>query len=92
MPATAGAAGSVQLIVADNGSGFAQQIMSRAFEPYVTTKSKGTGLGLAIVKKIIDDHNGTIELTNGKQGGARVVITLKRAAADTAQHPAVKAA
>lgn len=92
VPATAGAVDSVQLIVADNGGGFAQQIMSRAFEPYVTTKSKGTGLGLAIVKKIIDDHNGTIELTNGKQGGARVVITLKRAAADTVEHPAVKAA
>ena len=71
----------VQLIVTDNGSGFAQPIMARAFEPYVTTKSKGTGLGLAIVKKIIDDHQGTVELTNGKSGGARVAINLRAAAA-----------
>ena len=86
-----GALQDVQLIVTDNGGGFSGQIMARAFEPYVTTKSKGTGLGLAIVKKIIDDHQGTIELANGKRGGARVVISLKRADTGTAQEPAASA-
>jgi nitrogen fixation/metabolism regulation signal transduction histidine kinase len=38
------------------GPGFSPRILSRAFEPYVTSKTKGTGLGLAVVKKIIDEH------------------------------------
>ena len=49
---------------------------SRIFEPYVTTKAKGTGLGLAIVKKIIDEHRGTITVTNIVPAGARVEIEL----------------
>ena len=42
----------------------------------MTTKARGTGLGLAIVKRIIDDHQGSVELANQDEGGARVVITL----------------
>ena len=38
---------------------FPENVMQRAFEPYVTTKPKGTGLGLAIVKKIVEEHGGT---------------------------------
>ena len=43
---------------------FADDVLHRAFEPYVTTKAKGTGLGLAIVKKIVDEHHGRVELAN----------------------------
>ena len=43
---------AVRLIVIDNGPGFSEKVLKRAFEPYVTTKTKGTGLGLAVVKKI----------------------------------------
>jgi len=67
------------LSVSDHGPGFPPQILARAFEPYVTTKSKGTGLGLAIVRKIIDDHGGTIRLanrTNEQGGGAEVSMQL----------------
>ncbi len=46
----------MRLTVIDNGPGFAENVLKRAFEPYVTTKSKGTGLGLAVVKKIADEH------------------------------------
>jgi nitrogen fixation/metabolism regulation signal transduction histidine kinase len=46
----------VRLTVIDNGPGFADKVLKRAFEPYVTTKAKGTGLGLAVVKKIADEH------------------------------------
>jgi nitrogen fixation/metabolism regulation signal transduction histidine kinase len=67
-------AGRLRLTVRDNGPGFPPQILSRAFEPYVTTKSKGTGLGLAIVKKIVDDHGGEIRLAN--DGGGEVSIWL----------------
>jgi nitrogen fixation/metabolism regulation signal transduction histidine kinase len=52
--------------------GFPPEIMPRVFEPYVTTKARGTGLGLAIVKKIVDEHHGTIDITNRQQGGARI--------------------
>ena len=55
---------AVCLSVIDNGSGFSAQILNKAFEPYVTTKSKGTGLGLAIVKKIVDEHGASIQISN----------------------------
>ena len=56
--------GRVRLSVRDNGSGFPEHILKRAFEPYVTTKAKGTGLGLAVVKKIADEHNARIDISN----------------------------
>jgi PAS domain S-box-containing protein len=62
--------------VTDNGSGFPEHLMKRAFEPYVTTKSKGTGLGLVIVKKIIEEHGGSVTISNVEPHGARVLITL----------------
>ncbi|HSW21330.1 MAG TPA: ATP-binding protein, partial [Burkholderiaceae bacterium] len=46
---------AVRLSVSDNGPGFADKVLRRAFEPYVTTKAKGTGLGLAVVRKIADE-------------------------------------
>ncbi|HEX5464448.1 MAG TPA: ATP-binding protein, partial [Burkholderiales bacterium] len=67
---------SVQLAVADNGGGFPEQMMKRAFEPYVTTKPKGTGLGLAIVKKIVEEHGGTVTVETAAPHGARVIVTL----------------
>lgn len=60
----------VRLLVQDQGLGFPEHILRRAFEPYVTTKQKGTGLGLAVVKKIADDHHARIELSNRAQNGA----------------------
>jgi nitrogen fixation/metabolism regulation signal transduction histidine kinase len=71
----------VRMTVADNGPGFPEELMSRLFEPYVTTKTKGTGLGLAIVKKIVEEHNGSISISNSPQGGAVIHIVLPRAAA-----------
>ena len=60
---------AVRLTISDSGVGFPAKILARAFEPYVTTKSKGTGLGLAVVKKIIDDHAARIEIRNRMQDG-----------------------
>ena len=70
----------VGIVVADNGPGFPPAILSKAFEPYVTTKAKGTGLGLAIVKKIVDEHRGDIRLGNREGGGAEVTVRLRLAA------------
>jgi nitrogen fixation/metabolism regulation signal transduction histidine kinase len=64
------------LAVCDNGSGFPQELLARAFEPYVTTKRHGTGLGLAIVKKIVEEHKGNIQISNRAAGGACVSISL----------------
>jgi nitrogen fixation/metabolism regulation signal transduction histidine kinase len=55
---------AVRLQVVDNGPGFADKVLKRAFEPYVTTKTKGTGLGLAVVKKIADEHGARIRIAN----------------------------
>ena len=59
---------AVRLTICDSGPGFQAKILARAFEPYITTKSRGTGLGLAVVKKIIDDHGAQIKIHNRKQG------------------------
>ena len=67
---------AVRLVVSDNGPGFSTQLLQRAFEPYMTTKSHGTGLGLAIVKKIIEEHGGYIDVSNRREGGARITILL----------------
>jgi nitrogen fixation/metabolism regulation signal transduction histidine kinase len=68
----------VRLTVSDNGTGFPARILTRAFEPYVTTKTRGTGLGLAVVKKIVDEHQARIELKNREEGGAVVAIVFTR--------------
>jgi nitrogen fixation/metabolism regulation signal transduction histidine kinase len=61
---------AVRLTVIDNGPGFAENVLQRAFEPYITTKSKGTGLGLAVVKKIADEHRATVRIANLREAGA----------------------
>ena len=68
--------GEIHLQVRDNGAGFPENVLSRAFEPYMTTKSKGTGLGLAIVKKIVEEHGGHISIENNVSNGACVSIVL----------------
>jgi nitrogen fixation/metabolism regulation signal transduction histidine kinase len=71
-----GAAQWVRLSVTDNGPGFAEHVLKRAFEPYVTTKAKGTGLGLAMVKKIADEHRARLTLANLPGGGARISLSF----------------
>ena len=72
--------GEARLSFSDAGPGFAPEVVERAFEPYVTTKTKGTGLGLAIVKKIVDEHGGRVTVGNVEPHGARVVVALPLAA------------
>jgi nitrogen fixation/metabolism regulation signal transduction histidine kinase len=66
----------VEIVVGDNGPGFASNIIDQAFLPYVTSKTGGTGLGLAIVRKLVEEHGGKISAVNGKQRGAEVSILL----------------
>jgi len=71
----------VRLRISDHGTGFPDNILKRAFEPYVTTKPKGTGLGLAVVKKIADEHGARIDLKNreidGVIQGAQVSLSFE---------------
>jgi nitrogen fixation/metabolism regulation signal transduction histidine kinase len=85
------AGGMVRLTITDNGCGVPDQVMRRAFEPYVTTKPKGTGLGLAIVKKIVEEHGGTAAIANVAPSGARVTIRLPAAARDVARRVTARA-
>jgi nitrogen fixation/metabolism regulation signal transduction histidine kinase len=73
----------IVLNVEDNGAGFPEELKSRMFEPYATTKPKGTGLGLPVVKKIVEEHHGEIEVCNIEVdaaaegcGGARISVRL----------------
>ncbi|MDH2326170.1 PAS domain-containing sensor histidine kinase [Cereibacter sp. SYSU M97828] len=74
---------TVVIRIADNGAGLPAD-RSRLFEPYVTTREKGTGLGLPIVKKIVEEHGGTLVLTDGPifegnaHAGAMAEIRLPR--------------
>ncbi len=80
--------GRVRLSVLDHGGGFPENILKRAFEPYVTTKQRGTGLGLAVVKKIADDHASRIEISNRLQDGTvfGAQVSLSLAGAETTHH------
>lgn len=76
---------AVRLVIRDNGCGFTEAILSKAFEPYVTTKETGTGLGLPMVKKILDEHHARITLSNQTDAsgmmiyGARIDILFRAA-------------
>jgi signal transduction histidine kinase len=67
---------SVWVSVADTGGGIPQELISRIFEPFYTTKKKGTGLGLMIVQRIIRAHNGRVELESHVGRGTTFRIWL----------------
>jgi nitrogen-specific signal transduction histidine kinase len=62
--------------VADNGPGVPADLSDRIYDPFFTTKVKGTGLGLGIVRKIVDAHDGRIDLTSSPKTGTRFRVTL----------------
>jgi nitrogen-specific signal transduction histidine kinase len=62
--------------VADNGPGVPPDLTDRIFNPFFTTKPQGSGLGLAIVRKIIDAHDGRIDVNSSREAGTRFRITL----------------
>lgn len=68
----------VQIEIKDTGVGISAENLDKIFEPYFSTKETGTGLGLAIVKKIIDDHNGIIEVESKENEETVFTVKLPR--------------
>jgi signal transduction histidine kinase len=62
--------------VTDDGPGVPQDLSDRIFDPFFTTKPQGSGLGLPIVRKIVDAHDGRIDLTSAPGRGTRFRVTL----------------
>jgi signal transduction histidine kinase len=69
-------AGTVEILVKDNGTGIKQTDRKQLFVPFYTTKDRGLGLGLTICSAIVRKHGGTINLRNDETGGAVVEISL----------------
>jgi signal transduction histidine kinase len=67
---------TVELVVADDGPGITGDITDRVFNPFFTTKPQGSGLGLAIVRKIVDAHDGRIDVTTGAGRGTAFTVSL----------------
>jgi signal transduction histidine kinase len=74
---------AVRIEVADDGPGMTHDVADQVFSPFFTTKPQGSGLGLAIVRKIVDAHDGQIDLDTAAGEGTRIRITLPVVAGDT---------
>jgi len=67
---------TVVVDVEDNGPGVPADLTDKIFDPFFSTKPQGSGLGLAIVRKIVDAHDGRIDLTSSPETGTRFRVTL----------------
>ena len=67
---------SIQVVVEDNGCGIDADDMPHLFNPFFTRKKYGTGLGLTQIKKILDQHEGTIEIVSKQGEGTKVTVSL----------------
>jgi signal transduction histidine kinase len=78
---------SAVIEVADNGRGISPELLPNIFRPFFTTKGDGTGLGLSLARRIVEDHQGRIDVTStvGKGTTFAVVLPLQRAAAQPSE-------
>ncbi len=66
----------VLIRMSDNGPGIPEPIRDKVLQPFFTTKEEGTGLGLSIAVRIIEEHNGRLEIESNQGGGATFIISL----------------
>ena len=66
----------VRLSVADDGCGIPNEVKSRIFDPFFSTKERGTGLGLAVVRQIVDGSGGRVEVQSEPGRGSRFDVWL----------------
>jgi PAS domain S-box-containing protein len=76
-------AGAAQLVIADNGSGIAEENLSRLFEPYFTQKRNGMGLGLAFTLNILQGHKGTVDVQSAVGVGTIFTVAFPLASGDS---------
>ena len=67
---------AISVELRDDGPGMPPEVAERVFNPFFTTKPQGSGLGLAIVRKIVDAHDGTIDLHTAPGKGTTIRVTL----------------
>jgi signal transduction histidine kinase len=67
---------TVAVVLCDTGKGIPAELMEKIFQPFFTTKGKGTGLGLAVSKRIVEEHGGSITVSNNVSEGVTFAITL----------------
>jgi signal transduction histidine kinase len=77
---------AVQAEVIDNGPGMPPDVAEHIFDPFFTTKAQGSGLGLAIVRKIVDAHDGQIDLRTAPGQGTTIKVTLPTRALEEGAH------
>lgn len=70
------AADRVVIRVDDDGPGIPESVRSTLFKAFTSTKATGTGLGLAIARKVVEAHDGTIDVHDSPLGGARFELSL----------------
>ena len=68
--------GRVVITTKDNGIGIRKDLIDKIWDPFFTTRKEGTGLGLSICKKIIEDHNGSMDIQSTEGSGTLVIISL----------------
>lgn len=66
----------VKIEIADSGKGISEENLSKIFEPYFSTKETGTGLGLAIVKKVLEVHDGMIDVESKENEGTKFTVRI----------------
>lgn len=79
---------SVRIEVRDTGHGMDEKVLSRAMDPFFTTRPSGTGLGLSIVQRIMEAHGGRVALASRPGEGTTVTLTLPAGQAQVASQPA----
>jgi two-component system, LuxR family, sensor kinase FixL len=70
------ATGQLQILIADNGTGVAEDLRPQLFTPFLTTKQHGTGLGLPISRSIVEAHRGRLDFQPNQPQGAVFTVTL----------------
>lgn len=79
-PSSGAARGFVEIVVADDGEGMSEEVLSQAFTPYFTTKAagSGTGLGLAHVRRFAEGRGGAVGIESERGAGTLVRLFLPR--------------
>lgn len=68
----------VRIEITDTGGGIPEENLTKIFEPYFSTKETGTGLGLAIVKRVVEEHNGKIDVESKINEGTKFTVKLPK--------------